>query len=831
MKRTSRRTAGRKSVFRALFAPLVLIMVLQGMIFYFAAVYGGIEESLSQNAVDVLSERLFNRAYEIETKFNSQWTDLAACEEALDQIYADYENRYGAFPLTTSQSLQITYLEDASASLINTLRHNEVNGIFLILNDQAQQVSVATEGSEQKYGLCIRDMDQDSYYSGREDLQLERAPSSIIESLGCALDSWWEAKYTFPSEQSGDYYYQPLSAAWAHPNAAGRDLMYCSESHRLSGSDPAVVSASIPLMTDDGYPYAVLGVEITNKHLASLLPNQELNKADKCCYILSMQYAGSDACEPILGVGTLYNRGFDNVSPIVLPRENATGSMDITGRNNIALTGKAAYLNVYNNNSPFENRRLVLLALVEHDTLFVYLDRVKLTLLVVSAISLLIGVAGILMLSRRFAAPITALAKKVRGMKTQPDFRLERLGITEIDQLVDAIEDLNRNVGRGSARTEFFSRMSHDMRTPMNAIISFSSPELLEGASDALKDDYLQKIHASGQYLLALINEVLDITKIESNKTELHMSSVQACMLFATTIPIIEKLAQKKHIQLHISTDAEPQVYVKADVLHLNQIVMNLLSNAVKFTSDGGSVKLHYALSDDPDNNDRAICHIVISDNGIGMSEEFIERLYTPFEQENSSGDGTGLGLSIARKLVELMDGSIDCQSRKNVGTTFTMRIPLQKDYEVHPASSDLPQPTDTTRSLRGKRILICEDNAINYLIIKTLLEKWGVFVDHAINGKIGLDTFMDAPENTYDAILMDIRMPVMDGLASAKAIRALDRADAKRIPIIAMTADAFKEDEQASRDAGMDSHLTKPVAPDIVFAVLSKYLAQKHGN
>ena len=830
MKRGLRVRSDRKSIFRSLFAPLFILMILQALIFYFAAVYGGIEESLSRNASEVLVERLYSRTYELETQLHNNWTDLDACTDALDRLYADYEAAHGARPLTQDPALQIGFLQNASTLLIDTLRQNEVNGIFLILNDRAQQTDVAATGPEEKYGLCIRDMDQDSNYDGTEDLLLERAPSSLIDSLDCSLDSWWEAKFTFASPAAGDFYYRPLNAAFSYPGVKERDLMYCSDMHRLSGSDPAVVSCSLPLLSDDGYPYGVIGVELSAKYLSSLLPSRELNESDKSCYVLAMQETGSDTCDPLVGSGVLYNRCFEGGDPISLASENKTGGFDVTGRGGVVLYGEAAQLDVYNNNSPFESRWPVLLAFVERDTLFAYVDRVKLTLMIVSVISLLIGVLGIFLESRRFAAPITALAKRVRGMEAKPDFQLDRLGITEIDQLVDAIEELNRNVGRGSARTEFFSRMSHDMRTPMNAIIGFSSPALLENASEAVKDDYLEKIQASGRYLLGLINEVLDMTKIESNKTELHTVPVQAYSLFDTTVPIIEKLAQSKHIAFTVENSIPANAYVEADVQHLNQIVMNLLSNAVKFTPEGGAVILKTDFAPDGAGEGRALCRMIVSDNGIGMSEAFMKNLYKPFEQENSRREGTGLGLSIAQKLVALMGGTIRCECKQHYGTTFTVSVPLP--LTDAPASGPAPsrQAARERRAagsvaLRGKRVLVCEDNAINLMIVQNLLTKWGVLVEAAENGKIGVELFASSDKGRFDAILMDVQMPVMDGLAAAKAIRALRRPDAQTIPIIAMTANAFAEDERASQAAGMNAHLAKPVDPDLFFDTLCRYI------
>ena len=212
----------------------------------------------------------------------------------------------------------------------------------------------------------------------------------------------------------------------------------------------------------------------------------------------------------------------------------------------------------------------------------------------------------------------------------------------------------------------------------------------------------------------------------------------------------------------------------------------------------------------------------------MGMSEEFMRNLYTPFLQENSRQEGTGLGLSIAKKLVELMGGTIDCVSRQHVGTVFTVRVPLERSApENAPAAEALPAPvkSDARASLRGKRLLVCEDNAINALIIRRLLEKQGISVVPAENGQLGVDTFAASPIGGFDGILMDVRMPVMDGLSAVRAIRSMDRADARTVPIIAMTANAFEEDQRASRDAGMNAHLAKPVNPGQLFDTLARFL------
>ena len=816
-----------KSIFRSIFVPLFLIMMLQAVIFYFAAVYGGIEESLNQNAADILSERLYNRKNEIETQFNNNWSDLSLCRTRLDELYARYRREHGAYPFAQEAKPQISFLNDSVTLLIETLRHNEVNGIFLILNDQPELQSGELDAVDQKYGLCIRDMDQDSNYTGTEDLLLERAPSAIVDLVGCSLDSWWESKYTFATKESGDYYYKPLEAAWSNKGAASDDLAYCSGVHQLSRSDPAVISYSMPLLTEDGYPYAVLGVELSVRYLTSLLPSRELNEADKSCYVLALRNAGSTDCTPITGTGALYSRCFDADAPISCADTADMGGFWLTGRRDTKLYGSLAQMRIYNNNNPFEDRELTLLAIVESATLFAYIERVKVTLFMVALICLVLGLVSITYVSRRFASPITALAKRVRGMRSKTGFELGRLGITEIDLLVESIEELNQNVSKNSARAEFFSRMSHDMRTPMNAIISFSSPELLDGATETVKNDYLEKIHASGQFLLTLINEVLDMTKIESNKIELHMEKAQAFSLCDTVIPIIEKLAQKKNVTFVQEIDISPDVYVIVDRQHLNQIVMNLLSNAVKFTPKGGSVRLTAQAAQDAADPERLMYRVTVKDTGIGMSEAFIHKLYTPFEQESARQEGTGLGLTIAKKLVDLMDGSIQCESRQNVGTTFTVSLSLLKsDKPDSVASAEAISSGDAADAvLYGKRLLIFEDNAVNTMIICKLLQKRGIETVNAMDGKEGTELFAASAPGAYDAIMMDIRMPVMDGLEATRRIRAMDRPDAATIPIIAMTANAFEQDEHASSDAGMNAHLAKPIEPNKLFETLVRYL------
>lgn len=814
----------KKSIFRVLFVPLCVIMLFQSVIFYVAAVYGGIEETLNQNAADILSERLINRKNEIETMFTKSWTNLNNCENELNTLYIKYENNYGNKPLAGNTYMQVEFLSEASNLLVKTLRNNEVNGIFLILNDELYQKSFPESGSEEMLGIGLRDMDQLSNYTDREDLLLERSPSALIEKIGCTLDSWWEARYSFDSEEAGAFYYNPLNAAWENSDVDSQNLAYFEGAHRISDSDLEVVSYSIPLMDKNGYPYAVLGVELSTKYLGTIMPNEELGAANKGCYILGLENMENGEFTPIIASGSMYNRCFGANTVISGTKDTHTGGFEVVGRDQTLLYGDKEAIHIYNNNNPFENMQLTLIAFVEEAEMFSYINHIKSTLALVSGFSLALGLCGLLLVSSHFSEPITALAKKVQSLPPQDGFSLGRIGIYEIDQLVDSIEELNRDASRNIARTEFFSRMSHDMRTPMNAIISFSSNELLENADEAQKDEYLEKIHSAGDFLLGLINEVLDMTKIESNKIDLRYSPLRTGELWETVLPIIEKLAQKKKIDFQKDISMEDAA-VMVDEQHLNQIVMNLLSNAVKFTQLKGTVCFKVRAVTDEKNEEQLSCQVVVSDTGIGMSEDFMKRLYRPFEQEKEGHEGTGLGLSIVKKLIDLMDGTIECSSEQGVGTTFILNFALQKCKQQDLKVEKQRVFKDEKMNFSGKKILVCEDHPINTQIIVQILERVGIEVVTAENGKIGVELFEASVEGTFDAVLLDIRMPVMDGLETARVLRRLNRTDATQIPIIAMTANAFSEDIKASREAGMNAHLSKPIEPSKLYETLQQLM------
>lgn len=375
-----------------------------------------------------------------------------------------------------------------------------------------------------------------------------------------------------------------------------------------------------------------------------------------------------------------------------------------------------------------------------------------------------------------------------------------------------------------TAKSEFLSNMSHDMRTPLNGIIGYTNLALKE--TDINKsDDYMNKVRISGEFLLNLINDTLDISKIESGKYVLKPSSIDTAELLESIIVPIQASADQKKQQFVIDTHAMYHGMIVVDALNLKKIILNLLSNAVKYTPEGGKIELTVA-EVPPENN--CNCMIQVKDNGIGISADFQKRMFEPFTQERSpqakSLTGTGLGLSIVKRIVTLMGGFIQVDSQQGKGTLFTVMIPVEHAAEKE-TSEEIPAEVGT---LEHRRVLLCEDNGMNREIATEVLKGLGVEVVSAENGLEGAQQFERSPVWNFDLILMDLRMPVLDGIEATKKIRMMNRSDAKQIPIIAMTADAYPEDIERCRQAGMNAHVVKPIDVASLQQVLLKQCSAK---
>jgi signal transduction histidine kinase/AmiR/NasT family two-component response regulator len=377
------------------------------------------------------------------------------------------------------------------------------------------------------------------------------------------------------------------------------------------------------------------------------------------------------------------------------------------------------------------------------------------------------------------------------------------------------------------AKSDFLSRMSHDIRTPLNGIIGMTHIAG-EQKNPEKTADCLGKIDTSSRFLLGLVNDVLDMSKAESGKMELHPEPYYADDFRGYIDAVIRPLCEGKHQTLEFTVHTLDNVVPKMDVLRMNQIYFNLLSNAVKYTPEGGRIQVEVNEQITDQNKDRLT--VSVCDNGIGMSEEFQKILFDPFTQEhrndNSEMRGTGLGLAIVQRIITAMGGTISVSSKIGEGTKFTFVIDC--DYLQTENKGRRPElaSADVAGSLKGRHVLLCEDHPLNQEITKALLEEMGVIVDVAENGEIGVKHFNGSAVHYYDAVLMDIRMPVMNGYEAARAIKALNRPDACSIPIIALSADAFDESMRDAEAAGMIGYVTKPVEPQKLFEVLARYIS-----
>ena len=381
----------------------------------------------------------------------------------------------------------------------------------------------------------------------------------------------------------------------------------------------------------------------------------------------------------------------------------------------------------------------------------------------------------------------------------------------------------------------FLSNMSHDMRTPMNAIIGFSTLLKQEASQPDKVREYGGKIAASGQQLLGIINDVLDMSKIESSQTSLNIVEFEMRELLEALGGAIRLQTQQKRQSLDIQACGLESVCFLGDKERLHQILLNLLSNAVKFTPQGGQVALTVHSLPEISQGFAHLC-FQVRDNGIGISEAFLPHVFEPFAREKNTTDsgvlGTGLGLAIVKILVDLMGGTICAESTPGQGSTF--RVELELRYAFRQPGKEIPAAQADERKLHGLRVLAAEDNDINAEILEELLLCEGVTCERVLNGQAAVERFRQMPPGYYDAVLMDIQMPVMNGYEAARAIRSLDRPDGKNVPIVAMTANAFAEDVRNSREAGMNAHLAKPIDIKALMKALEELLpnpGQRPGN
>ena len=408
---------------------------------------------------------------------------------------------------------------------------------------------------------------------------------------------------------------------------------------------------------------------------------------------------------------------------------------------------------------------------------------------------------------------VTGFINEVQGAKKCIVDLSDRTGEHQTTLAVEAALEIAEKASQ--AKTDFLSNMSHDIRTPMNAIVGLTT--LMENELDQPEKlaEHLHKLESSGQLLLGIINNILDMSRIESGKTTLSVEPMHLSQQLDQLSTMIRAQASEKAQTFTVSTHLRHENLL-ADPTRLNQVLMNILSNAVKYTPRGGHIR--FEVEELPRNEHYAKYRFVVQDDGIGMSKAYQKTLFDPFTREERSGtnkvQGTGLGMAITKNIVDLMGGSINVESTTGKGTRFevVLEFPVDAEADTVPEAQVLPEEEEETSPLSGMKFLCAEDNAINAEILEMLLEANGASCTICSNGQEIVDVFASVKPGEYDMILMDVQMPVMDGLEATRRIRSGENPLGRTIPILAMTANAFLEDMQKSKEAGMDEHLSKPV-------------------
>ncbi len=440
------------------------------------------------------------------------------------------------------------------------------------------------------------------------------------------------------------------------------------------------------------------------------------------------------------------------------------------------------------------------------------------------------GTSAFLNTAILYVSAIAALVVLMMGlaMFTLLSRRSDRRIIEHQRQVNELLKDAADAANAANvAKSDFLSHMSHDIRTPINGIMGMTDIALKNLDDRAKTLDCLKKIEGSSGHLLSLVNDVLDMSRIESGKTQISHEPMHLPQVIERCVSIIGGQLLGRDVELveEISLLEHPRVL--GDELHLRQVLINILGNAVKFTPDGG--KIYFRIQELGVLKGTARFRLEVEDTGIGMKPEFLPHIFEAFAQEEggnrSTYKGTGLGMAITKKFVDLMGGTITVDSRLNVGTHFVLEFPMEIDQREPEEQEAGVRQTE----LAGMRLLVAEDNELNLEIAQYVLEDKGIEVVPAMDGQEALDVFSASQSGFFDGILMDVMMPVMDGLAATRAIRALERGDAKTIPIIAMTANAYDEDRRKCLEAGMNAHVAKPIDEETLFQVLSHYIGVVH--
>ena len=627
-------------------------------------------------------------------------------------------------------------------------------------------------------------------------------------------------------DSSGRYYTEygsmGLLREMTYLESAPERVSYVSNSLTMNDSQMVFLEQlSTPITLQSGEK------EITLRYFGISQSMTQLNDYFRC-----------DAYENNNSVYVLDNAGFKlfnandtellkghNVYTVLSQMSYLHGSSFAAAKERLARTG-SCYSNAVLDGTEYyyalkqmENAQWTLAFLVPAD--YVAVNTKKLVSIVMVII---IGFATVFSVTAVFVGWFLLREKQQQELRAEKEtnLRLEQYNIQltqandEMRRAQDIAAEALQSAERASkAKTDFLSNMSHDIRTPMNAIIGITTLMKNELHQPEKLAEHLGKLESSGQLLLGIINNILDMSRIESGKTTLNVEKMNLPQQVGRLDSIIRQQAGQRHQTFAVETHVQHE-NVLGDPNRLNQVLMNILSNSVKYTPTGGHIRLE--VDELPRNEHYARYRFIVQDDGIGMSEAFQKTLFEPFTREEKSGtnkvQGTGLGMAITKSIIDLMGGSISVESAAGKGTRFevVLEFPIDTEADTVQEAQALPEEAEAASPLSGMKFLCAEDNAINAEILEMLLEAKGASCTICSNGQEIVDAFANVKPGEYDMILMDVQMPVMDGLEATRRIRSGENPLGRIIPILAMTANAFLEDMQKSKEAGMDEHLSKPV-------------------
>ncbi len=854
-----KQNAGGKSVplLSKILWPMIALTLLQIFIFLVVLALTGGFSRIRSYSYNIIFEKTENRKSYVESMMN-QKTDLvyetAGGINALLEKMLKEEGRKASV-LKTDKGINKRFLSQCSEELISLLRRDMVNDVFLIVDSGA----LYDDGDKHYYsGIYLRDTDvtENSIFDNK-DIFMEVGSSAVAKAHGFPLDFGWTLCLDVTDKERADFVFRPMETYAAYKNTPLYNLGYWSALSSVSDSREESVKYSLPLVTKEGEVYGVLGIGLLARTIAQNIPANDFSGGN-ACYILSVDSKGSGRYLPMLHAGSAYGRlvkGGTVLSEAVPVGHNL---YDFSVKGETSCLGSIQKISLYRSGSPYRDHRWALISVADKEqSLSIYNTLLK-TMLLSVTVSLCLCIVLAMAASQGINLPVKRIVKELaesgKGL-----VKFSSSGIAEMDALASAITDLQKQVAKlkddeytaklleanealqeayaaatsaNLAKTDFLSRMSHDIRTPMNAIIGMTTIAKNHMDDREKLSGCLSKIDMSSHYLLGLINEVLDMSKIEAGKFTLTLENVNLLRLVDSLLEMIGPSVREKRHELTVEIGEVTHENVSCDSVRLQQIFMNMMSNAVKYTPPGG--KIRFAVSEKPSERENIGCYeFVFEDNGRGMSPAFQEKLFEPFEREEdvrvNKEQGTGLGMSITLNIVKLMDGDIQVESEPGKGTKFTVIVylPIVGTQEGESAGEQSVCAEEAMRGERfaGHRILVAEDNELNREIAAEIFAMAGLSVEMAENGKEAVEKFKASAPGEFEMIFMDIQMPELNGYEAAGEIRALPREDAESIPIVAMTANAFAEDIQNARAAGMNDHVAKPLELDKLFGTMARYL------